>query len=670
MDNKENKSIEDELKEAYAADKERRTAADEAKSDELKAAKDYLTVLWSEIESKNKEIEAQKEELENKRLEAVELAMKLNNNELGIDEPVTDSTETKAAKRFWPFLAIAEFLVIIAFAVILIVNSKSPAADNTSGDGVTSSTSPEPTSAVSSEIEARLTQKHNDNLEAFISGAEAYRFEKMKPEIKKIDGLEYLVFTDGDISVAYKNEYYIDDQEYRKLVRVEKDGRQYVQNLGYSLTEDIEKLIPKYSMIDGKEVIVLTDYVSNSGQLPENMLVISCDGLNWFDGNGISDRIHGLLNADIKIEGSGREDLPVLLQVTTSKAVYKYGLTEQYANELLYNDYELAEMNRDFVMNIDEEGIRWSTNIRLGDEYYLGALEGELALGANEVLVKGAKFGAFVPANAENVEFNGVIDILKERPEKYLTINTAASQRYYIPVNDNIEKHDYDWNRLDVQDANHWKYLDESGNEVSIPGIDVSKYQGKIDWKKVADAGVKFAIVRMGYRGMGQGTLETDPYFEQNMAGAAAAGIDTGVYFFSQAINEKEAVEEADFVIKAISKYKVKYPVIFDTERVTTTDARANGLSYEARTDICRAFCNRIKKKGYKPMIYANTYYMIAGIDLEKLADIDLWYAVYSSDIKLPYKFEILQYSESGSIPGITGNVDLNISFVDYAAEK
>jgi GH25 family lysozyme M1 (1,4-beta-N-acetylmuramidase) len=166
---------------------------------------------------------------------------------------------------------------------------------------------------------------------------------------------------------------------------------------------------------------------------------------------------------------------------------------------------------------------------------------------------------------------------------------------------------------------------------------------------------------------MNEGTLELDPVFEKNMEGAAAAGIKTGVYFFSQAITKQEAEEEADFVLRAIEKYKVTYPVIFDTERVTTYNARANGLSYEDRTDMCITFCDRVAAAGYTPMIYANTKYMIMGVNLERLEKYDKWFAVYSDKITFPYDFQMLQYSESGSIPGIKGNVDLDISFVDYS---
>ncbi len=654
--------IVDELREAYAADKERRFARD----DELKAAKDYLGVLLSEIESKNSEIEDQKNELENKKIEAVELAMKLKNAELGLDDPMPDESSKKGA-GIWPGIAIVEMIVIVALIVTsLIVFWQLKDGNNQTGQENTA-----PLSTASPVIvETRPTQKYNDSLADSISNLEAFRYEKMRPSIKEIDGLEYLVFSDGTVSVAYKNEYYTDDKEFRKVVLVEKDGKRFMTLFGYDLKGDIGKMVPKMSKINNRDVVVISDYDDNSGKIPENLLVIDYDRLNWYDGNRMAENIKSLLKTEIAATGSGREDLPGVLTVTTAKAVYKFGLTEAFANEVIYNEYELADLNRDFKMTVDENGISWTTEVRLGDDIFLGKLAGDLSFGENVMAVTNAKFGAYALANCENPEFANVLTPSNSIPERYLTVSADDSRRLYITVNENVRMNEYDWSRLDTSDANNWKYLDEAGNEISVRGIDVSKYQGKIDWAKVAQSGIKFAIIRLGFRGMNEGTLEIDPYFKENIEGATKAGIQVGVYFFSQAVNVKEAIEEAEFVLEAIKPYNVTYPVIFDTEKVATLNARANGITYEQRTNNCIAFCERVMAMGYKPMIYAITKYMITGIDLEQLDNFDLWYAVYNKNITLPYRFEMLQYSESGSVPGVTGNVDLDISFVDYSLQS
>ena len=186
--------------------------------------------------------------------------------------------------------------------------------------------------------------------------------------------------------------------------------------------------------------------------------------------------------------------------------------------------------------------------------------------------------------------------------------------------------------------------------------------------EKVKASGVEYAILRLGYRGMNEGTLELDPYYKENIKKATAAGVKVGIYFFSQAKNTEEAVEEAEFVLENIKGYEIAYPVVFDTEEVTTYDARANGLTRAERTDCCIAFCEKIKEAGYTPMIYANTRYMVMGLELERLNDYDKWFAYYGTSHTFPYAFTMLQYSDTGRVPGIEGAVDLDVSFVDYAA--
>jgi len=155
---------------------------------------------------------------------------------------------------------------------------------------------------------------------------------------------------------------------------------------------------------------------------------------------------------------------------------------------------------------------------------------------------------------------------------------------------------------------------------------------------------------------------------KENIKNATAAGVKVGIYFFSQAKNTEEAVEEAEFVLENIKGYEIAYPVVFDTEEVTTYDARANGLTRAERTDCCIAFCEKIKEAGYTPMIYANTRYMVMGLELERLNDYDKWFAYYGTSHTFPYAFTMLQYSDTGRVPGIEGAVDLDVSFVDYAA--
>lgn len=663
MDNEiRDKEINDEeLKAAYEADRQRRSTARE---EDMKAAQDYLSVLLEEIENKNAE-------LEEKKKEAGILADALIQSEQGNVNGKNSGTAPNDIPHShkWMAAAIVEGLVIIALLICswLVIRGikKDYSGDNEkivqSDINEENTEKPSVTPIEKSEPE---TAKYVDNLAEI---AEKFGTDGgFRCYVELIDGLEYLVFDDGSIKFCYKNEYYLTDKAFRKALLVEADGKRREGSFGYSFDGEIRLLCPKDCIIDGKKYYVLSDY-AGPGRIPKTLRVISASGMTEYYGDDIKDKINGLLKVEFADGISPLESVPMLLNVTTSKASYSYGFTEAEYTDITYNEYELPDIDTWFSMEIGDEGIGWRTVVKVGDRYCLGELNGAVALGDESLYVNGAKFGAYVPANQEDPELMNVIIPAKQIPEKYVTISGRNSERYYVELNENISSCEYDWSRLNSEDSNNWRYLDEDGNTVSVRGIDVSKYQGDIDWKKVAAEGIEFVIVRMGFRGMNEGTLEVDPYFKKNVEGALKAGIRVGIYFFSQAINETEAVEEADFVLNSIKDYNITYPVIFDTERVTTYDARANSLSFAQRTANTKAFCDRIAEAGYTPMIYANTKYMIMGINLEELENYEKWFAVYSDEITFPYHFSMLQYSESGNIPGITGNVDLNISFVDYS---
>ena len=242
-----------------------------------------------------------------------------------------------------------------------------------------------------------------------------------------------------------------------------------------------------------------------------------------------------------------------------------------------------------------------------------------------------------------------------------------ADQDEYVfaPVLDGVKKHNYLAENFVSTDDGEMQYI-VNGEIVSHKGIDVSKYQGNIDWASVASDGVEYAFVRLGIRGYGSGKLSLDEFFEKNMRGAKDAGIKTGVYFFTQAITVEEAVEEADYVLQNIASYDVSYPVVFDVEMITNDDGRANNLSQTERTDIAIAFCDKIRAAGYTPMIYGNVKCFTKLLDMTRLNDYEKWYAFYDDYMYMPYDVGIWQYTEKGSVPGINANVDLNISYKEY----
>ena len=194
-------------------------------------------------------------------------------------------------------------------------------------------------------------------------------------------------------------------------------------------------------------------------------------------------------------------------------------------------------------------------------------------------------------------------------------------------------------------------------------GIDVSKWNGTIDWNAVANAGIDFAIIRVGYRGYSAGTLVEDPYFKQNIAGATKAGIKVGIYFFTQAITEAEAVEEASMAISLVSGYQLQLPIYFDTEDVDG-NGRADKMSVAQRTAITKAFCETVKNAGYMPGVYASTSWYNNQLNVAELAGYDIWVAHYANVCGYKGKYHMWQYTSSGTVPGVNGRVDVNIRYV------
>lgn len=242
----------------------------------------------------------------------------------------------------------------------------------------------------------------------------------------------------------------------------------------------------------------------------------------------------------------------------------------------------------------------------------------------------------------------------------------SNGQFHFVPIRDDLRRHNLQQENLQVSENGELTYS-ENGEIISTKGIDVSRYQGNIDWKKVAEEGVEFAIIRVGIRGYGQeGNIVLDEKFAQNVKGATEAGIEVGVYFFAQAITEEEAHEEADVVLEAIKGYNITYPVVYDVEKTSAKDGRMNQLSVEERTKITRIFVDRVKEAGYTPMIYSNMEMWSVLLDMAQFEDIDKWFAYYDTDLYFPYEYAIWQYSDTGKINGIDGNVDLNISFKDW----
>ena len=253
---------------------------------------------------------------------------------------------------------------------------------------------------------------------------------------------------------------------------------------------------------------------------------------------------------------------------------------------------------------------------------------------------------------------NKEIELLKE-----IKIYDIEEGYLKVPYNYNAEKNNFNFEKYLKNNKGFYKYEDE--NYKSKLGIDVSSYQENIDWKKVKQEGIEFAILRLGYRGYGQtGKIVLDSKFEKNYKEAKEQGIELGVYFFSQAINIQEVKDEANFVLNNLKNKELSYPVVFDLEKIKNDKARTDNLSSDEITDMTLEFCRLIKENGYEPSIYGNAKTFTTKMKLELFNNYNKWYADYQEIPLYPYEFNLWQYTETGKVNGITGKVDLNIEFI------
>lgn len=274
----------------------------------------------------------------------------------------------------------------------------------------------------------------------------------------------------------------------------------------------------------------------------------------------------------------------------------------------------------------------------------------------------------------------GEYSVLLEETEGYIVPNTITTIQvrqeieyrvlddieYLILTEDDIdpEKEDKAVNgAAQVADGSENTELGfEGGN--GLLGIDVSKWNKDIDWEKVKEAGIEFAIIRCGYRGASGGALVLDPMYEKNIEGAIEAGIPVGVYFFTQAIDEVEAIEEASMVIRLIEDYDVDYPVFLDSESAGG-DGRADKLDAEERLRYHKAFLETIASAGYETGVYASKNWFNDRLDVTQLSQYKIWLAEYADAPTYDKYYDMWQYTSKGTVDGIETRVDLNLSFMN-----
>lgn len=592
--------------------------------------------------------------------------------------------QKKTSKRKfngWKFLAGAEGILLIVLAAggggwYLKENFKT----TKTGTNVKDSDLTPSISAEKQSVTVRLEEELASKVEQISELPSSF-----SASVENLFGYEYLCFSNGEFKIYYRNEYEKEDDMQRLGVIIDNGKRLTEFDWYYDLSGALSLLCPVVGdfLQDGSRQLLFLEgrnsvgssvvgeesekiwKLTGSEELPRKLRLVDLKNFQEYESLNLLQAMQNVFSFEFTELGAS-QSAQALMTLKVGEANYNYAISQEAYTSAMYDDEIGLELEDYFTMEISETSIEIFAVAYLSEREYLGELTAKISLQEGGLSLSSVKYGAYVLPNQEDPGADGIImprtSILSER----VTILGEHKERYLIELSSRVERCSHDFNNF-IDDGNGFKAYYENGEKRSICGIDVSKYQEKIDWAKVKQAGVEYAIIRLGFRGMNEGTLEFDPCFEQNLKGAAKENIPIGIYFFSQAVTEEEAKEEAAFVLDAIKDQKITYPIVFDTEVVTTYNARANKLTRYERTQIAKAFMDEIRTAGYTPMIYANTKWMIMGLDLEQLTGYDKWYAYYGDTITFPYEFQMLQYSDKGSIPGIKGNVDLNISFIDYA---
>lgn len=261
-------------------------------------------------------------------------------------------------------------------------------------------------------------------------------------------------------------------------------------------------------------------------------------------------------------------------------------------------------------------------------------------------------------------------EVVQEDPSsdgKHTLIKSADGTEEWVLISPYLSKNTYDFSNL-TESANLRKYT-VNGKKTSYVGADISKHNGNINFHSMKAAGVDFVMIRLGARGYSTGQITLDDNFVENIEAAIDAELDIGIYFYSQAINQEEANQEANFVAQNLEPYKehIKYPVAFDMESVSNDKARIDELSREDKTTITKAFLECIRAAGYVPMVYGNKEWLIKNVDLTKLQDYDIWLSQDQDVPDYPYQYTMWQYTTTGVLNGVSGDANLNICFVSYS---
>ncbi len=385
-----------------------------------------------------------------------------------------------------------------------------------------------------------------------------------------------------------------------------------------------------------------TLHLEDDGRVTGSSLSAFLQDEDFFDHEGSVNIVTETGQEASTVEENGEDKVSLL--VTSVEKDLRIKIVDDDGKAIAGHDFLIDVADIGTYQDLDKDGIVYISDLKPGD-YEITMHEAEGFTVPKEPLT--ARVKAIVSYTAiEDISY-------LIRSEAEIDASVEDAQKKVIDAEDE-------------DDTQHTMLLDVDSLDRAVSlGIDVSKYQGEIDWDVVAAEGVEFAIIRCGYRGMQSGALVEDTYFKANLEGAKAAGIKVGVYFFSQATNPIEAVEEASMTLELLDGAELDYPIFIDTEGGGGT-ARADLIDADTRTLVCKYFCKTIKNEGYTPGVYSGRYYYYNKVHVEELEEYTIWLAEYRDTPLYENRYDMWQYTSKGSVAGIEGNVDLNVSYLGY----
>lgn len=506
--------------------------------------------------------------------------------------------------------------------------------------------------------------KHLENLSYEVASCTVYEEKGFRPVVETKNGKEYLTFENDTYRISFRNDYMANSTEPEYEVIISNGVRTSTFEWPYAMISGrIGELCPKVGDYckNGREQLIFSFFAEEAA---------SSNYLHMVAGISLEEYFfispYKTMESMVRLDSFLDAGHALLAKLVSGERSYFVSLA--YLEEEQANTSYVLNHTRHLKYEVQDQDIIMTSYVSLGEEQYIGRIRGKIAYSQRDMFqLTDAAFHMFADDDFCDIDSMGIAKPIgrEELEADRIPVTADNGEKILVPVRSDMVHHSYEKENF-KQDENGWLAYYENGKKVTMTGIDVSKWNGDINWKKVKEAGIEYAIIRLGYRGTAEaGKCAPDPLYVKNIEGALAAGLQVGVYYFTQAITVEEAIEEANIVIENLKGYPITFPVVYDTE--LASEGRANKLPNSVRTACAKAFCDTVLAAGYTPVIYAGTNWSILNLNMEELTNYDFWYAYYGTELYFPYQFTMWQYTDSGRLSGISGDVDFNLCFVDYS---